>query len=110
MYDIYIIGTLSRFDEVQKAALHYLSLGYSVAIVRPQSDKSKEKLIAECFKSIEKCKKIVAVPHEDGTLGDGTLYEITYANKLGKCVSIWKNGPVADCLEKAVRDKKENNS
>lgn len=49
MYDIYIIGTLSRFDEIQKAALHYLSLGYSVAIVRPQPDKVKEKIIFECF-------------------------------------------------------------
>lgn len=90
MYDIYIIGTLSRFDEIQKAALHYLSLGYSVAIVRLQPDKVKEKIIFECFKNIDKCKKIVAVPHEDGTLGDGTLYEKAYATALGKCVSIWK--------------------
>lgn len=91
MSDIYVIGTLSRFDEIQKAALHYLNLGYSVTIVRPQPDKTKEELIMECFKNIEECKvAVVVVPHEDGTFGDGTQYEIAYAKKIGVFVSMWK--------------------
>ena len=98
MSDMYVIGTLSRFDEILKAALHYLNLGYSVTIVRPQPDKTKEEIIIECFKNIDECKRmIVAVPHEDGTLGDGTQYEIAYANKLGKRVGIWK-GDRSECI------------
>lgn len=98
MSDIYVIGTLSRFDEILKTALHYLNLGYSVAIVRPQPDKTKEELIMECFKNIDECTTmIVAVPHEDGTLWDGTQYEIAYAKKIGKLVDIWK-GDRSECL------------
>lgn len=96
MCDIYVIGTLSRFDEIQKAALHYLELGYSVAMVRPQPDKTKEELIIECFENIDECEStIVAVPHEDGTLGNGTQYELAYAMKVGKRISIW-DGEVCD--------------
>ncbi len=91
MSDVYIIGTLSRFDEIQKAALHYLNMGYSVAAVRPQPNRTKEGLILECFKNIDGCKlTVVAVPREDGTLGDGVQYEIAYAKKCGKRVIIWK--------------------
>ena len=98
MSDIYVIGTLSRFDEILKAALHYLNLGYSVAIVRLQPDKTKEEIIIECFKNIDECKRmIVAVPHEDGTLGDGTQYEIAYANMQRKRVGIWK-GDRSECI------------
>lgn len=90
MSDVYIIGTLSRFDEIQKAALYYINMGYSVAAVRPQTDKTKAELILECFKNIDGCKvMVVAVPHENGTFGDGTQYEIAYANKFGKRVDIW---------------------
>ena len=42
MTDVYVVGTLSKFDEIQKAALFYLNCGYSVSMVRPQPDKTKE--------------------------------------------------------------------
>lgn len=91
MTDVYVVGTLSKFDEIQKAALFYLNCGYSVSMVRPQPDKTKEECILECFKNIDNCDMlIVAVPHEDGILGDGTLYEIAYAKKMGIPYSIWK--------------------
>ena len=32
MSDIHIIGTLSREDTIEEAALYYLRLGYSVSI------------------------------------------------------------------------------
>lgn len=90
MIDVYIIGTLSRSDEIQKAALYYLKLGYSVAMVREQPNKTNEELIIECFRNIDKCMFVVAVPHEDGAYGTGTQYEIAYAKKLGKRIDMWK--------------------
>ena len=53
MSDIHIIGTLSREDTIEEAALYYLRLGYSVSMVRKQPNENKEKLIMYCFKNIE---------------------------------------------------------
>ena len=41
MSDIYIIGTLSREDVIEEAALYYLRLGYSVLMVVKQPDENK---------------------------------------------------------------------
>ncbi len=45
MSDIHIIGTLSREDTIEEAALYYLRLGYSVSMVRKQPNENKENLI-----------------------------------------------------------------
>lgn len=89
MSDIYIIGTLSREDVIEEVALYYLRLGYSVSMVKKQPNESKEKLIIQCFKNIENSTRIVAVPRQDGTLGEGTQYEVAYAKFLEKKVDIW---------------------
>lgn len=62
MSDIYIIGTLSREDVIEEAALYYLRLGYSVLMVVKQPDENKEKLIMQCFKNI-----YVLVPYKKQT-------------------------------------------
>jgi hypothetical protein len=90
MSDIHIIGTLSREDTIEEAALYYLRLGYSVSMVRKQPNENKENLIMYCFKNIEDSTRIVAIPHKDGTCGEGTQYEIAYAKFLGKRVDICK--------------------
>lgn len=90
MSDVYIIGTLSREDAIKETALYYLKLGYSVSMVRKQPNENKENLIMRCFRNIEDSILIVAVPHKDGTCGEGTQYEIAYAKMLGKRVYIWE--------------------
>ena len=89
MSNLYIIGTLSRENVIEEVALHYLRLGYSVSMVRKQPDKDKEYLIQQCFKNIENASRIVVIPHQDGTCGEGTQYEIAYAKLIEKRVSIW---------------------
>lgn len=42
MSDIHIIGTLSREDTIEEAALYYLRLGYSVSMVRNSQMKIKK--------------------------------------------------------------------
>ena len=92
MSDIHIIGTLCRVDAIEEAALHYLKLGYSVSIVRRQPNKSKEELIIQCFDDIRQSSEIVAVPHADGSFGEGTQYEIAFAKFLGRRVRVWQGG------------------
>lgn len=94
MSDVYIIGTLSREDVIKEAALYYSKLGYSVSMVRKQLNEDKENLIMRCFKNIEDSTRIVAVPHKDGTCGEGTQYEIAYAKMLGKRVYIWEGAHI----------------
>lgn len=94
MSDVYIIGTLSREDVIKEAALYYSKLGYSVSMVRKQPNENKENLIMRCFRNIEDSTRIVAVPHKDGTCGEGTQYEIAYAKMLGKRVYIWKGAHI----------------
>ena len=89
MSEVYIKGTLSRPDAIKEAALYYLNLGYSVAMVRSCPNMAKENLIIECFNKIDNCMFVVAVPHEDGEYGDGTQYEIVYAKKIKKHVVKW---------------------
>ena len=42
MSDIHIIGTLSREDTIEEAALYYLRLGYSVSMVRKPSTQNTQ--------------------------------------------------------------------
>lgn len=90
MSDIHIIGTLSREDTIEEAALYYLRLGCSVSMVRKQPNENKEKLIMQCFKNIEDSSRIVAIPHKTELAEKGPQYEIAYAKFLGKRVDIWK--------------------
>jgi hypothetical protein len=91
MSDVYIIGTLSREDAIEEAALYYLRLGHSVSMVRKQPNENKEDLIMHCFKNIQESNHVVAIPHKDGTCGEGTQYELAYAKFLGKSVDIWRD-------------------
>lgn len=106
MSDIHIIGTLSREDTIEEAALYYLRLGYSVSMVRKQPNENKENLIMYCFKNIEDSTRIVAIPHKDGTCGEGTQYEIAYAKFLGKRVEPSRNecGEIDECIGCNIED------
>lgn len=83
-----IIGTLTRFDEIQTLAQSYSEQGYAVRYPYPSTKNHKE-LIEECFDAIRKADSVVVVPHKDGTIGTGSLYEALYAKSLNKLVTIW---------------------
>ena len=46
----------------------------------------KASLIKNCFNMIRNSNIIIAVKKPNRTFGDGTLYEIAYAKRLGRCV------------------------
>lgn len=48
----------------------------------------REKLIIEHFERIESCDWMEVID-KDGYIGDGTMYEIAYAKKLGKDIAYY---------------------
>lgn len=69
-FDVYVIGALSRQDEMQKAALYYLSHDYSVKMLTVDTS------IGECFNNIDRCRQgIVVVTYLSGiNQADMALY------------------------------------
>lgn len=88
---IFVIGSLSRETEIKRVAEYYSKLGHEVEYVKRQSDKTFVELVCEAFRKISGADLIVAVQKEDGGLGDGTTYEVTFARFIGKEVIIFKN-------------------
>lgn len=81
-FDVYVIGALSRQDEMQKAALYYLSHDYSVKMLTVNTT------IGECFEDIDRC-SIVVVATESGIYGL-IEYCVEYAKRMEKGIVIWK--------------------
>jgi nucleoside 2-deoxyribosyltransferase len=90
MEKIFIIGSIKREKDIEKIANLISSLGFEVDHVRKQSDKTTGELIMDVFRHIAEADKIVATVNEYGTIGDGTLYELTFAQYLGKKTAIFE--------------------
>lgn len=85
---VFVIGSLSCEEEIRKVAKFFKEeMGDEVDYVRKQPEKPLEILIREAFESISKEDRVVAVKKTDGTFGDGTLYEMTFANFIGKPIT-----------------------
>jgi hypothetical protein len=85
---VFVIGSLSCEEEIRKVAKFFKEeMGDEVDYVRKQPEKPLEILIREAFESISKADRVVAVKKTDGTFGDGTLYEMTFANFIGKPIT-----------------------
>ena len=82
---IYIIGSISNYKEITKAAYEYYDKAdYDINYVFPQPNRSLKELIIECFEKIREADIIVVVKKDNGSIGDGTTYEVVYAETLGK--------------------------
>jgi hypothetical protein len=81
-FDAYIIGPLSRPDDMKKAALYYLSHDYSVKMLTVNTT------IGECFEDIDRC-SFVVVATESGIYAL-TEYCVEYAKRMEKGIVIWK--------------------
>ena len=87
---VFVIGSVSYMDSIMKAVEHYKNLGYDVSHVLPQKDKSVDYLIQQAFRHIEEADVVVAVLKEDGDVGTGTMYELTFAKHLKKEIHYYK--------------------
>lgn len=85
---VFVIGSLSREDYIVHISDKIRELGYEVDHVRKQPSKTLPELIAEAYKNIAEADKIIVVKKEDGSLGEGTMYELAFAKFLNKHISI----------------------
>lgn len=98
---VFVIGSLSCEEEIRKVAKFFEEeRGDEVDYVRKQPEKPLEILIREAFESISKADRVVAVRKPDGTFGDGTLYEMTFANFIGKPITKFRR------LKRELADEK----
>lgn len=83
--NIYIIGSLSQQDKIEKIGKCLMNNIYgSVRYVKKESDLSFNECISQCFDNIEWTDVVIVVKKEDGTIGDGVCYEMEYARRLNK--------------------------
>lgn len=83
--NIYIIGSLSQQDKIEKIGKCLMNNIYgSVRYVKKESDLSFNECISQCFDNVEWTDVVIVVKKEDGTIGDGVCYEMEYARRLNK--------------------------
>lgn len=81
---VFIIGSVSQEDDISAYANFVRDIGYEVDHVRKQPDKNLGDLITEAYQKINDADKIIVFRKPDGSIGTGTLYEMKFAEFLGK--------------------------
>lgn len=88
MPNIYVIGSLTHDEQIKEVADYYTSLGNDVDYVKKQPEVPFKKLVEDCFDKIEKADEVIVIPKDDGSIGEGVTYEITFAKRVGTKVTI----------------------
>lgn len=92
-YKLYIIGSISMEEKIEKIAQLYADTGdYDVRYVKDEPNRPLKELIEQCFSNIRWADRVLIVPKEDGSIGDGVTYEMAFADFVGKRYDIVKRG------------------
>ena len=84
----FVIGSVSQETKIREVA-NFLKNNIKdseIRYVHKEPLKSLEELIVQAYNNIDWCDVVVVVPKENGKVGSGTLYEKTYALRVGKQV------------------------
>lgn len=87
----FVIGSMSNMSAIDWAATQCVYVHKSVDQVRSQPNKPLDELISECFDKIKDADIVYVVRKKDWTIGNGTLYEMEYARRLGKEIEVLDN-------------------
>ncbi len=79
----FVIGSLSQEQEIEKIAFSLMDK-YYVYFVSKQPNKSFDILVKEAFDTISISDVIFVLLKTDGTIGQGTTYEIEFAKRMNK--------------------------
>lgn len=79
----FVIGSLSQEQEIEKIAFSLMDK-YYVYFVSKQPNKSFDILVKEAFDTISMSDVIFVLLKPDGTIGQGTTYEIEFAKRMNK--------------------------
>lgn len=86
---IFIIGSMSQADEIQKQAEYYqFQVENEVRYVKPEPDKTFSQLVADCFENILWADRVYIISKPDGSIGEGIIYEKEFARRTGKKIKI----------------------
>lgn len=91
---IFIIGSITQVPVMEKVkeALGIVKTTngqpyYEVEHVKHQPDQPLETLIRQAYLSIAQTDQVMVIMKPDGSIGEGTMYEIEYAKLLDKAVT-----------------------
>ena len=84
---VFVIGSMSCEKRIKAIAEFFEEMGDQVDYVKKQPQKSFEDLVKEAFISIANADRVVAVRKDDGTFGEGTMYEMAFAEFIGKQIT-----------------------
>lgn len=89
MNKVVIIASLSQEDDIKKVRDHYFNMGYLVDYPKAQfNNKSFREIVEDYFYRISLADKIVAITKDDGSFGEGSIYELAFAKFLNKPIEI----------------------
>ena len=86
--NIFIIGSLTKEEEIRRLAQCLEYLDHRVEYVKTQPDKNFHEIVKEVFQKIEEADLIIVVPKENRALGEGVIYEMEFASRVGTNVYI----------------------
>lgn len=86
MLKVFIIGSMSCEKWIKFVARVFKKIGCEVDYAKKQPEKRFDTLVAEAFRSIADADLIVAIGKADGTFGEGTTYELAFAEFIGKVI------------------------
>lgn len=86
MLKVFIIGSVSCEMWIKIAARFFKKVGCEVDYAKKQPEKRFDTLVAEAFRSIADADLIVAIGKADETFGEGTTYELAFAEFIGKVI------------------------
>lgn len=82
---ICILGSLSQLDLINRTARSQEALGNTV-IFKPEKmdgDIYFGTIVSICFKAISEADEVIVIKKEDGSIGEGTIYEVEFAQYVG---------------------------
>lgn len=86
---VFIIGSVKQSTKIKNIADLLSGLNNSeIRYVKKEPLKEMSELINQAYNNIEWSDIIVVVKKENGKIGDGTLYEMEYAKRIGKKIIV----------------------
>lgn len=88
---VFVIGSCSQIDEINKVASIFSNLGIEIDTPEVGTGHFFEYMVKRAISKIKEADFIIAVPKKDGTFGDGSTYEMLFAEDIGKPIFIYGN-------------------
>ncbi|MDR1549045.1 MAG: hypothetical protein LBT06_10720 [Hungatella sp.] len=86
---IFVIGSPTNVHLIKRIAEKYGVAGSDVDYVKPESSYTFTQCVQQAFDKIMKSDIVVVIPKHDGSLKRGTIYEMIFAEEMGKQLDLF---------------------